>query len=218
METTSWSLPAAFEVVAAAAPDRDMLVWKQTRRTYGEVERRTRRPRRVPPAARHRPPPRAPRARALGVRAGDGRPAPLQLPRVHRVDARLLPRPRRALQRQPALPARGGAEPARHARRRGRRLPSRARAPRRRGGAGTPAAFSSTSTTARSVARSRAARASRTPSRAPADAADLPAPSPDDLYLVCTGGTTGRPRPCSGARATSSSPRWAAATTRSRRA
>ena len=42
MEPTSWSLPAAFEVIAAAAPERDMLVWKQTRRTYAEVERRTR--------------------------------------------------------------------------------------------------------------------------------------------------------------------------------
>ncbi len=42
MERTSWSLYAAFETVAAAAPDRDMLVWKQTRRTYAEVERRTR--------------------------------------------------------------------------------------------------------------------------------------------------------------------------------
>ncbi|HSQ01121.1 MAG TPA: AMP-binding protein, partial [Candidatus Dormibacteraeota bacterium] len=41
METTRWSLSAVFAVVAAAAPERDMLVWKQTRRTYAEVERRT---------------------------------------------------------------------------------------------------------------------------------------------------------------------------------
>ena len=42
MATTIWSLSAAFEVIAAAAPDRGMLVWKQTRRTYAEVERRAR--------------------------------------------------------------------------------------------------------------------------------------------------------------------------------
>ena len=34
-------LEPLFDDVAAAAPDRDMLVWKQTRRTYAEVERRT---------------------------------------------------------------------------------------------------------------------------------------------------------------------------------
>src|SRR5262245_15539584 len=42
MEATSWSLSAVFEVIAAAAPDRDMLVWKQTRRAYADVARRTR--------------------------------------------------------------------------------------------------------------------------------------------------------------------------------
>lgn len=40
METTSWALSAVFEVIAAAAPAREMLVWKQTRRTYAEVARR----------------------------------------------------------------------------------------------------------------------------------------------------------------------------------
>ena len=42
MESMEWSLPAVYDVVAAAAPDRDMLVWKQTRRTYAEVATRTR--------------------------------------------------------------------------------------------------------------------------------------------------------------------------------
>jgi 3-oxocholest-4-en-26-oate---CoA ligase len=37
-----WSLSAAFDAVAAAAPDRDALVWKETRRTYAEVASRTR--------------------------------------------------------------------------------------------------------------------------------------------------------------------------------
>ena len=42
MESTEWSLPAAFEVISAAARDRDMLVWRSTRRTYAEVARRAR--------------------------------------------------------------------------------------------------------------------------------------------------------------------------------
>src|SRR5512145_2369930 len=37
-----WSLAVAYDVVAAAAPDRDALVWKDTRRSYAEVARRTR--------------------------------------------------------------------------------------------------------------------------------------------------------------------------------
>jgi fatty-acyl-CoA synthase len=42
MESSEWPLPAVYEVVAAAAPDRDMLVWKNVRRTYAEVAARTR--------------------------------------------------------------------------------------------------------------------------------------------------------------------------------
>lgn len=42
MESIEWSLSAAHEVIAAAAPDRDMLVWKDTRRTYAEVATRAR--------------------------------------------------------------------------------------------------------------------------------------------------------------------------------
>jgi fatty-acyl-CoA synthase len=37
-----WSLPAAFDAVAAAAPDRDALIRSDTRRTYAEVVARTR--------------------------------------------------------------------------------------------------------------------------------------------------------------------------------
>jgi fatty-acyl-CoA synthase len=42
MASIEWSLPAVHDVVTAAAADRDMLVWKSTRRTYGEVTARTR--------------------------------------------------------------------------------------------------------------------------------------------------------------------------------
>jgi fatty-acyl-CoA synthase len=42
MQSMQWSLAAAYDVVAAAAPDRDVLVWKDRRRTYLEVATRSR--------------------------------------------------------------------------------------------------------------------------------------------------------------------------------
>jgi fatty-acyl-CoA synthase len=42
MAPREWSLADVHEVVAAAAPERDMLVWKSTRRTYAEVAARVR--------------------------------------------------------------------------------------------------------------------------------------------------------------------------------
>jgi fatty-acyl-CoA synthase len=41
-ESMEWSLPGVLDAVTAAAPDREMLVWKDVRRTFGEVARRTR--------------------------------------------------------------------------------------------------------------------------------------------------------------------------------
>ena len=43
MPEKEWSLPAVLDVVTEAAPDRDMLVWASTRRSFAEVQRRTRR-------------------------------------------------------------------------------------------------------------------------------------------------------------------------------
>ena len=37
-----WSLPAAYDAIATAVADRDVLVWKDVRRTYAEVGARTR--------------------------------------------------------------------------------------------------------------------------------------------------------------------------------
>lgn len=39
MPTNEWSLPAAFDALACGAPQRDVLVWKTTRRTYADVAR-----------------------------------------------------------------------------------------------------------------------------------------------------------------------------------
>ena len=38
---TEWSLPEVLDVLAGAAPDREMLVWEGVRRTYGEVAERS---------------------------------------------------------------------------------------------------------------------------------------------------------------------------------
>ena len=40
-----WSLPAAIDAVTEAVPDREMLVWTSVRRTYAQVQERTRCPR-----------------------------------------------------------------------------------------------------------------------------------------------------------------------------
>jgi fatty-acyl-CoA synthase len=42
MSSGEWSLPAVHDVVSAAVPDRDMVVWGDVRRTYAEVRERTR--------------------------------------------------------------------------------------------------------------------------------------------------------------------------------
>jgi fatty-acyl-CoA synthase len=42
MEPMEWSLPAVYETLAAAAPERDVLVWKDVRRSYAEVATRAR--------------------------------------------------------------------------------------------------------------------------------------------------------------------------------
>ena len=68
MATGEWSLAAVHDVVAAAVPDREMLVWA-TRRTYGEVASA---PGGSPRSSRAGASARAAsaRARALGVRPG----------------------------------------------------------------------------------------------------------------------------------------------------
>ncbi|ONH27169.1 AMP-binding protein [Pseudofrankia asymbiotica] len=42
MTDSEWSIPAVLDVVTGAAPDREMLVWNDVRRTYAEARDRTR--------------------------------------------------------------------------------------------------------------------------------------------------------------------------------
>ena len=194
MEPTSWSLPAAFEVIAAAAPERDMLVWKQTRRTYAEVERRTR-----SLAAflrRHGIGLRRERDELERWECGQATVALLLYNCPEYIEtmlgcfrARAVPfnvnqhyRPEEVRSLLDMLDAEAVVY-------------HRALAPLvAEAIARTTARCSSTSTTARSVAPLAGSTSFEDAVATPADAADLPVPSPDDLYLVCTGGTTGSPK------------------------
>ena len=193
-----FSFPDVWEAIAAAIPDREM----------HRLARSAPHLRAASPSARagsanylRRPrarrAPRAERARGLGVRPGPRRALPVQRQRVPRGHARRVQGARRAVQRELPL------------RRRGARLP----APRR-------AARARSSTTPRSRRRwpgfcatlpelevliqvdddsgeRAAARRGRLRGGARgvvAGSARGRAPSPDDLYILYTGGTTGMPK------------------------
>jgi fatty-acyl-CoA synthase len=193
MEAQEWSLAGAYEALAAAAPDRDLLVWQSVRRTYGEVLHRTR----CFAAFLRR--------RGLGLRRERGAlerwecgqsPVALLLYNCPEyIEAMLGSFRARAVpfnvnQHYRAEEIRSlldmvGAEAAVYHRSLGPLLAESARA---RGlalvdvddGSGVAPLPGSTSF------EEAAGKLS--------GAAELPEPSPDDLYLVCTGGTTGSPK------------------------
>ena len=160
MAQGEWSLAAVHDVLADAVPDREMLVCGDVRRTFGEVREPEPGAGGLPRRAGGRPAPGAGRAGAVGERPGRRGPRAQQRPRVHRGDARRVPGPGGAVQRQPALPP-GRARVA--ARTTSGRAPSSTTARYgpllaevRRAGRPRPR---STSTTARASRRCRAARA-----------------------------------------------------------
>jgi fatty-acyl-CoA synthase len=193
MESMEWSLAAAYDVVAAAALDRDVLVWKDTRRTYAEVARRTR----SLAAFLQRRGIGLRRARAELERWECGQ-APVALLLYNRPEyieamlgcfrARAVPfnvnqhyRPEEIGSLLDAV----GAEAAVYQRCLGPLLGEASR--QRRlvlvdvdDGSGVPPLPGSTSFEGAAAEGS--------------SAASLPVPCPDDLYLVCTGGTTGTPK------------------------
>ena len=211
MDSIEWSLPAAFDVIAAAAPDRDMLVWKDTRRTYAEVAARTRNlaaflQRRGIGSRRER-------SELERWECGQATVALLLYNCPEYVEAML------GCFRARAVPFNVNQHyrpeeirhPARHGRSRGGRLPPRARSARRRRGEGAQSPAAPCRGRIRASRRSPGARASRTPStRTPISRA-----SPPRLPTISTScareARPARRRVCSGARATSSSRRWAAA-------
>ncbi|MDT3440310.1 AMP-binding protein [Pseudofrankia sp. BMG5.37] len=203
MTDSEWSLPAVLDVVTDAAPDREMLVWKDVRRTYAEVRDRTRRlaaffQKRGLGARRERSElgrwecGQSPVAVLLSncpeyleamIGAYRARAVPFNV--NHHYNAREVA----------ALLDQIGAEAVVYH----RRLAPLLAASGLGGGAGdgVPGGRllvdvddgSGVAPLPGSVPFEAAVAAA-----ADADLDRLPTPSPDDLYLVCTGGTTGRPK------------------------
>ena len=179
-------------------PDRECIVWRDRRLTYAEVADRTRRLANhlLSPRAR-RPAPSA--ASSRGHESGPGPPRllPAQRQRVPRGDARRVQGPGGAVQRELPLRGRGAPLPAQRRGRAGRSssTPRSRRAPGR--GAARPAP---TSTVLLQVDDGSGidllpgaewyedALAAASPERPDVER------SPDDLYILYTGGTTGMPK------------------------
>ncbi len=187
-----WSIPAAIDAVTAAVPDRDMIVWTTTRRTYADVQRRSR-----ALAAFFR-------AQGLGVKrerdelerweCGQSPIAIVLSNGPEYVETMLGAFRARAVpfnvnhQYHPgeirALLDQIGAEAIVYHRRLGPRLAE----------AGVDGLVL-VDVDDRSGVTARPGSVSYEAAIAGATNIDeLPEPSPDDLYLMCTGGTTGRPK------------------------
>jgi fatty-acyl-CoA synthase len=190
---SDWSLPAAIDAVSGAVPDREMLVWTSVRRTFADVQERTKRL-----AAFFRD-------RGLGVRrerselarweCGQSPVAILLSNCPEYVETMMGAFRARAVPfnvnhhynvaEVAALLDQVGAEAVVYHRRLAPLLAACTDGARQvlvdvDDGSGVEALPGSVPFEAAIAGAS--------------SVADLPVPSPDDLYLVCTGGTTGRPK------------------------
>ena len=194
--SADFTVPAVADAVAAALGDRELII-QGDRRIHLRPDRRAVDAAGVLPSlARAGLPHRAVVACGPRGRSGPPRHLRLQRQRVRRVDARRMAGTRRAVQRQ--LPLRQGraALPARRRRRDRADLSRRVRTASRRGAA-RPArscACSSRSPTAPATSCSTAPSTTRPSSRQAQPSRRRSQPSPDDLYVLYTGGTTGMPK------------------------
>ena len=194
--TMQFTVPAVLDAVAATIGDREFCSPRATGVTA------TRRSSSGPTGSPHiciRAGWAAHRARRPGRSRGRTGPAGhlrLQRQRVPRGDARRVQGTGRAVQRQLPLRRRRAAVPARRLRATARRLPLRLRAARRRGPARTcrtlRCSCRSPTTRATTCCPGRSSTRRRWPPRAPSRR--RVEPSPDDLYMLYTGGTTGMPK------------------------
>ena len=194
--TIEWSLPAAHDALADAVPDHDMLVWNDVRRSFAEVRDRSRGLAGFLVERSDRPRSRARRARAVGVRADATSPSSCTTdPSTSKsmlgaYRARAVP----FNVNQHYAAAEIGAL-LRHGRRRRRRSTSG------RSGALVGEAIGAIGDALVLVdiddgsgIEPLAGSIEYEAAIAAGDGVELPVPSGDDLYLVCTGGTTGRPK------------------------
>ena len=195
MRSPMLNLAAIHEAIAAAVPERECLVFRERRLSAGRGHgsHPAARRRAAPPRARL--PPRARRPRRPRVRPGPRRALPLQRQRVSRGHARRVQGARRAVQRQLPLRRRGAALPV--PRRRGARrdLP---RVLRARCSRASAAQLPEVALWLQVADESGEALLPGALDYEAALAAAEPAPprglSPDDLYMLYTGGTTGMPK------------------------
>jgi fatty-acyl-CoA synthase len=189
--SAEWSIPAAIDAVTAAVPERDMIVWTTVRRSYAEVQRRTR------ALAAHL------RSRGLGVHrerdtlerweCGQSPIAIVMSNCPEYVETMLGAFRARAAPfnvnhhynagEVGALLRQVGAEAVVYHRRLGALLAD----------AGVADLVLVDVDDGSGVAPLPGSTAYEAALTAP-PAEPLPEPSPDDLYLMCTGGTTGRPK------------------------
>ena len=194
--TTQFTVPAAADAVAAVIGDREFIIQGDRRYTYAQIVERSNRL-----AAYLHSRGLGCKHGALGAGRSRGRPGPaghlrLQRARVRRGDARRVAGAGRPVQRQLPVCEERAAVPARGLRCHRVAVPRDVRAPRRRRAA-RAAEAAGADPDRRRLGQRPACTAPSTTSRSSASGASEPPPvepSPDDLYVLYTGGTTGMPK------------------------